>query len=107
VGCLAAFAVMPFGLGRGFLSDAFHLSPGAIPPPDLVTRVGGMVFRAMRVFLPDFAETSPGDALVGGMQISWAFVGSVALWTIVVRTALILLVACLVFQKRELARVQV
>ncbi len=107
VGCLASFAIMPFGLARGFLSDAFHLSPGALPSPDIITRVGGLVFRAMKVFLPDFAETSPGDALAQGMQISWAFVSSVALWTIVIRTVLILLLACLIFQKRELARVQV
>jgi len=41
------------------------------------------------------------------MDISWAFVGDTAVADVVIRAGVAILLACLVFYRRELARVQV
>lgn len=105
VGCMAAFTVLPFSLAREFLADAVKLRPNV--DNDAWTVGGHYVYKMMAVVLPDLSSISVSGFLVEGVAISWAFVGSAALWTIGVRTALVLLFACLIFHRRELARVQV
>ena len=102
VGSLVCFATLPFSLGREFLADAVKY-----PEMDLITRVGYYIFKSMGALLPDLESTSPAQRLVDGMNISWASLGETGLWTIVIRTGLLLAIGCLVFRKRELARVQV
>ena len=55
----------------------------------------------------DFAETMPADPLVDGVCIAWAHLAGVAVESIFLRSLLALLLACIIFEKRELARVQV
>lgn len=107
VGSVVCFAVLPFGVARDFLADAVTIPGQAGEGLGPLSRIGGVVFQVMRVLLPDLGSTSPTDALVDGMFISWLRVGSVAGWTLALRGALILAVACVIFHKRELARVQV
>ena len=102
VACLLAFSLLPFSLAGSFLRDA--VDPQFLPQ----ALVGSYwIVRSMGILLPDFESTAPGEWFVRGMAIPWRFVGKVALLTLVVRTNLLLLCGCVIFTRRELARVQV
>ncbi len=101
VACLLCMSLLPFSLAREFVSDAVS------SPDSVVTFVGYVVNGLMRVLLPDFANTMPGARFVNGDVISWVSVGDTALLDIGIRGAAALLLACVIFYRRELARVQV
>ncbi len=102
VACLFAFSLLPFSLAGSFLRDA--VDPQFLPQ----ALVGSYwIVQAMGILLPDFESTAPGEWFVKGMMIPWRFVGKVALLTLVIRTTLLLLFGCVIFSRRELARVQV
>ncbi len=105
---MICFVLLPFSLGSDFLVDATrmdpHMNDWTIAP---WTATAGVLVKAMKILLPNFAATSPTDAFVDGMRIPWRFVGQTAALTIAVRAAVVLIVGCVVFAKRELARVQV
>jgi hypothetical protein len=105
VGVLACFSVLPFGLARNFLGDATVVyDPEQV---DVFTVFGRAVYVVMRALLPDLARTAPGGAFVDGMMIPWTHVASTAGLALGVRAAVALLLACVLFHRRELARVQV
>jgi hypothetical protein len=105
VACLLSFVLGPFSLARDFLIDAVKFSVGG--DPDIVMWLAHYVFIPFNMLLPDFARTMPGDRLIDGMDISWAFVGDTALADVVIRASVAMLLACIIFYRRELARVQV
>jgi hypothetical protein len=107
VACLIGFATLPLSMARGFLSDSLRVNTHMPSALDALTIVGAWAYRVVQVLLPDFAQTSPVDWLVGGLNISWEHLGQVAVLTLLARAAPILAIACLIFHKRELARVQV
>ena len=102
VACLLTFSLLPFSIGGQFLRDAVN-------PDFLPTALSGSywIVKVMTWVLPNFLETSPGRWLVDGMAIPWSFVGETALLTVCVRTVPLLLLSCLIFWRRELAKVQV
>ncbi len=106
VSCLVSGVVLLFSRMVGFLLTATKLPRGDdAPDPALV--MSHYLVRGMRWILPDLGELSPGDKLVGGMKITLATIDPIALLTVAVATPLTLALACLIFRKRELARVQV
>lgn len=106
VATLACITVMCFAMGGDFLNDSVAL-PAAGEAPDFSKMVGHYVVKAMSVPLPDFASTWSSDRLVEGLNISWSSLSQTAVLTIAVRSLLFLAAACLLFSRRELARVQV
>ncbi len=107
VACLASFAVLPFALAREFLAASVKLPSTSPLTTSPLTALGHGVYRIMQVLTPDFADTMPGADLVDALHIGWGFVGEIAAVTVVLRTGLLLLLACLIYRYRELARVQV
>jgi len=107
VGSLLCLLMLPLGFMREFLTEALSLPRGQVQAGDVITVVGHYIFSGAKVLLPDFAAAMPGDALVDGMLIAWGTLGIEALGTVVIRTGIVLAVACLIFHRRELARVQV
>ncbi len=105
VSCLGCFVLYAVALGRGYMTKAVAMGPGG--DEDLLTIVGHYVMKFMSVILPDFARSSPVDPLVDGMYISWAFFGQTLMITVAFRGMIVLALACLIFHRRELARVQV
>ena len=105
VACLLCFVLGPFSLARSFLIEAVNITVGG--NVDVVTWMAYYVFKPFYALLPDFARTMPGDRLVEGMDISWAFVGNTAVADVAIRAGVSLLLACFIFHRRELARVQV
>jgi len=104
VACLVCFGVLPFSIAREFISDAVSYSDWGFGVQGVLANY---IVKLMNIILPDFSSTSPGGYLVDGMIISWDHLASTAVLTLAVRTLIVLLVACIIFQKRELARVQV
>ncbi len=74
---------------------------------DVLNFLSIVVVYAIRILMPDLAQTSPAERLVDGLFISWWTVGAAAAMAIAVRTTFYVLVGCLIFRRRELARVQV
>ncbi|MHC4982875.1 MAG: ABC transporter permease [Planctomycetota bacterium] len=107
VGCLLCFTVLPFSLARAFMAEATELPRSPMSEVGPFVLLGRGVMKVMEVILPDFAETSPGDMLADGLHLSWSFLGSTALYAVGIRALLLIAFACLIFHKRELARVQV
>ena len=105
VACLFCLVLVPFSLAREFLVKAASISVS--DDVDVVTWMAHYVYKPINALLPDFARTMPADRLVDGMDISWAFVGDTAAADVAVRAAAAILLACVIFHRRELARVQV
>jgi hypothetical protein len=105
VACLVAWAALLLGMIRDFITAATTVGP--FDPNPLVKHVGGLAVGVVKVLLPDLARTNPSEFLVGGMNSAWAALGQAAATTVGLRGLLILAMACLIFSKRELARVQV
>ena len=109
VGCLMCFVLLWIGTALGFLTEAISMGAysdqkGLVPA---LYGAAGVILAAMKVLLPDLSSTMFTDFLVEGTKIAWAYFGWAALLTVGVRAALLLGLACLVFHRRELARVQV
>jgi hypothetical protein len=107
VASLFCFAILAFQLSRSFIIDAITpltRSEGAV---GVFGHFNQYVVKALEILLPDFTRTSPADSLVDGVNISWEFLSETAFSAICVQSLLLLLIACLLFRRRELARVQV
>ncbi|MCP4378906.1 MAG: hypothetical protein GY794_22360, partial [bacterium] len=74
---------------------------------NIVTWLAHYVFIPFNELLPNFAKTLPGDRLIDGINISWSFIGNTAVADVVIRAGVAMLLACIIFYRRELARVQV
>ena len=101
VGCMLAFSLLPFSVAGTFLREA--VDPDYLAGPLIVSYY---IVHVMGALLPDFESTAPGRWFVDGMAIPWRFVGKTLLWTVLIRTSLALAVGCMIFRRRELARVQ-
>ncbi len=106
VAVLAAMVLLMCGVMAEWLSDAVQLS--AEGEVNVVGMAGSLVLWLTEIIMPNLGETSPADKLVDGIYIPWwKGLGVTALWGVVVRTTIYLAVGCLIFHKRELAKVQV
>ncbi len=102
VGILLCFVILPFALGKGFLTEAVDITtPSDKIGPALY--VGYYTLKAVGLFIPNFAATMPADPLVEGMYIPWRRILLDAGATSGARILLTLAAGCLIFHKRELA----
>ena len=104
VACLVCFSMLPFQVGREFLLESVKITRTA----DGIGRYfSHYVVKVMNLLLPDFSKTSPTESFVDGLNITWSYLGEIYFWTLFVQTLFLLVVACIFFRRRELARVQV
>ena len=121
VACLMCFGMLPFAMAGELLTSSLRLD-AMTAGPDVTTVVGHYILEAIQFFLPNMASMSPGRWLVDGLYIPWGWpidrsvsgdgLGPSALLPtagviLFVRTSILLAMACLIFHKRELAKVQV
>jgi len=106
VACLFCFSMLPFMVARDFIIDAV-VPLAARQRTGWVHYVHHSIVKGINRLLPDFAGTFPGTPLVDGIYISWGFLSESLFWMLCVQSVVLLAVACLIFRKRELARVQV
>lgn len=102
VATILVFGLLPFALLRGFLVDSISSMP-----PDLAGEITRLIFVILSSLLPNLEGLSPSDRLVGGLHIAFDFESLKPVWWSLVGMGLILAATCVVFRKRELARVQV
>ncbi|MBT3201216.1 MAG: ABC transporter permease [Phycisphaerales bacterium] len=105
VACMFCVTLIPFSLAREFLTTAAKIP--ASGNASLIIKMAHYMYIPINALLPDFARTMPGDQLVDGIDISWAFVGETAVADVLIRAGVAMLLAVLLFHRRELARVQV
>lgn len=109
VACLLSFVLLGFAATLRFLTEAVTL--GLEYPPDkgliLFYQVGFYMLQLVKVLLPDLASALATDYLVEGLAIPWAYFAKTAAMTVAVHGVILLGLACVIFQRRELARVQV
>lgn len=107
IACLLVLATLPFSLMRGFLEDSVHPAGVAPGQTEIFQSIGQGILAVMGVLLPDWDTISPSGILSGGMNFSWTDLGETAYLQLAVRVLIVLGLACLIFYRRELARVQV
>jgi hypothetical protein len=73
----------------------------------VINSLGAVVIYVVQVLMPNLNQTSPANSLVDGLYLSWSAVGMAALLGLAVRATFYLALGCLIFHRRELARVQV
>jgi len=109
VGCLLCFVLLWIGTALRFLTEAIFYGAG----PDekglipIMYDIAGAMLAVMKVLLPDLATTLATNFLVEGTRIEWGYFGDTALLTVGLRAGVLMALGCLLFHRRELARVQV
>jgi hypothetical protein len=128
VGVLATFSVLPFSLGRAYLLEGLSMRDH-LPWSDFWVQVSqessgfwwmiwswlvwvfGAItqgtIKGMVQLMPNLEASEAGAFWVDGMSISWGVLGRSAGMTVGIHTGLLLLLACWIYTRRELARVQV
>jgi len=129
IACLACMIVFAIAMMSGFIHDATRLNTQTEKEPTAMDYFSHGVTQVAFFFLPSLSESSPGAALVDGMNIPFRQVlreslvmiqrpgdDSTGLWRKLgfevqagagLRAWLCLGLGCLIFWRRELARVQV
>ena len=129
VACIAWMIIFCLGLMGGFVQEATAVDANVGDGVSVYQYFSHYLAKGVYFVLPSFAGVSPVDSLVNGLAIaerdvgreflgvvSAASPGSAWLWRTVgfeietgtgLRTWLFLAAACLIFRRRELARVQV
>jgi hypothetical protein len=101
VASLTVFVLLPFSFLRAFLADAQTQMP-----PDFIGYIVRAIMSVMTLLLPDLERFSPTSNLVSGLAIPWDHGTLGAMTFALTGIGLVLAFACLIFHKRELARVQ-
>ena len=109
VGCLVCFVMLWIATALRFLTEAITSGLTYSRPDDLVFlfHAGDFLLKLMKVLLPDLVSTLATNFIIEGVQITWAYLGETAALTIAFRAVILLALACWIFGRRELARVQV
>ena len=101
VACLGCFVLYMVGLMSSFITQSIKLDAKS----DVWDYISYFASRGALFVLPDFNAASPAGDLVDGLLIPWQKVLVTVGVFIGVQSAAALLLACLLFRRRELARV--
>jgi hypothetical protein len=91
----------------GFIAESTAMPFFASTPVSTYDHFTHWLSKGVLFLVPDFSGTSPVDFLVDGAYIPWRLVGGEASIGAGAHTLLALAVGCLIFWRRELARIQV
>jgi len=109
VACLLCLVMLGVGAGLHFLTEAVEmgLQYGSEPGLKWTYHVARYMLVGVKVVLPDLSATLGTEFLVEGVAVPGGYLGEAALLTVVLRAAILLALACWIFTRKELARVQV
>jgi hypothetical protein len=109
VGCLVCFVTVWVAVAFRFLTEAIGYGLELPGYTDFVWLywVGYAILSVMKVLMPDLASMLATTFVVDGLEITWGYFAEAAALMVGVRGAILLAMACWVFHRRELARVQV
>ncbi len=106
VACLCSITVYVLAATRGFVGDAFEMlgKEGAVG----AFREGfNWLLKGFYLLVPDFASYNPIELVVDGRNVTLMWVLWGALWLGLIGTGLLLLIACVLFYRREVSEVSV
>ncbi len=112
VAALASFTVYVLAGTRSFINDALDFTSNDWASmfssvKEFALGTIGFAYNSLFWVIPDFGRYDAIEEFVNGRNVSLVWVLDAILWVVVVRTGLVLLVAALAFQRRELAEVSV
>jgi ABC-type transport system involved in multi-copper enzyme maturation permease subunit len=106
VGCVLSFPMLVVGMASSFLREATdpEYASGAAKA---FYQTSNWLVLAVGAVVPDFGQTVRATAIAQGMNVAWTTVGSSLFVVMGVQTVVMLVLAGLIFHRRELASVQV
>jgi len=109
IGCLVCFVMLWLATTMRFLTEAVTSGLRYPREEDLtfLFHAGSFFLKVTKVLLPDLVSTLATDFIIEGVEIPWAYLGRTAALTVALRAVALLALACWIFHRRELARVQV
>jgi hypothetical protein len=99
--CLVSLCLFILAAGTSFISQSTEIGP----EPDIWVYVGHYAWSVVKYVVPDLSQANPSGALVDGLLIEWTTVLRLAGTFVLGASGLALGLACLIFSRRELARV--
>lgn len=106
VASLSCFVLLGCGMLVGWVSESLTWG-GMGKGFDTVNFIGSVTVEIIGAIMPNLGSTSPSESLVDGKVLSWGMVSITFVKVILVRTFIYLAMGCLIYNKRELAKVQV
>ncbi len=112
VACLASFTVYILAGGRAFILEALDLSSDAnatmfSSAKEFFLQSITHVYSTLHWLIPDFARYDAVEVFVNGRNVSLVWVLNAVFWLVIVKTAIVLGLAILLFHRREVAEVSV
>lgn len=108
VACLVALCVYLFASSGGFLSEAVEfMSTDENVIESIYQVVVGNLLTALFFVIPDFSKLDGLSVLIDGRNVTlkWVLMGLGQM--VLIKTSLLLLAACLIFQRRQVSEVSV
>lgn len=112
VACLVSFFVYAFAGARGFIFEGFDFSTDNeaglfSSPKEFFLRLMFFKLRVLAFLIPDFSRFDAVETLVNGRNVSLVWVLQAVSELCLIKTVIILGLAILLFQRREVAEVSV
>jgi ABC-type transport system involved in multi-copper enzyme maturation permease subunit len=112
VACLVSFTVYAFAVSRGFVLEGLDFASGdqatwLSSPKEFAIHALTFVMKALSFLIPDFARFNAVETLVNGRNVSLVWVLQAVAELVLVKTFVLLGLAMLVFQRREVAEVSI
>jgi len=104
VACLLCFTFLAMATMSGFLTDAAFFLEGE-GPSGVFKKLVNMLYAIVFLLVPDFSAYSGLEQLVDGRNVTLRWVLSGLMNLVLVGTTAVMLLACLLFQRREVAEV--
>ncbi len=106
VACLLSLTFLAMSTMAGFLTDAliYFEDDGA---PGMFREVVQWVYNSIYLLIPNFAKYDGASLLVDGRNVTLRWVLTALAKLVIGGTSMLLLAACLLFQRREVAEVSV
>jgi hypothetical protein len=107
VACLVALTVYAVATMSGFVMESLDFMTDEGVVVDVFRTVARIAVSAVKFVLPNFSEVDGVENLVAGRNVTlkWVLIGLGKL--VAVQTGILLLAACLLFQRREVSEVSV
>jgi len=106
VACLCSVTIYVLAAVRGYLKDALgFLEEGSVVTVFKTVFTG--VLKVLYLVIPDFAAYNPTETLADGRNVTLAWLLLAVLYLVIIGTSAAMLIACLLFHRREVSEVSV
>jgi hypothetical protein len=112
VACLVSFTVYVLAGAQSFITDALDFSSDDFSAmfsslKEFALQMMTHIYTALQWVIPDFARYDAVETFVNGRNVSLVWVLQALFWLVLIKTAVVLGLAILLFHRREVAEVSV